>query len=250
VFLSRRPFPQDRSPQIAKAQAELAVHVTRFVGRPGSSVLIFVAGMAEIVDLVDRFEALNESAMNGTGGGGGKKVLYKIVAIHSDIPDDEQAEAFVAAGASVVKVVVATNAAESSITLPDVDTVICLGVHKQIEYNALSHRTMLAPLWVSKASAVQRAGRTGRMRPGTVYRLYARELFEAKMEAFDSGEMSRQPLDAMILRLRAMLHTAVSAAQPLGEQLWREACTCVENARLRRDFAPLPSPHEHRFGYI
>ena len=89
------------------------------------------------------------------------------------------------------------------------DHVICLGVHKQIEYNAAVHRTTLSPLWVSKASAVQRAGRTGRTRPGTVYRLYARALFADKMEAFDSGEMARQPLDGVILRLRAMLDAPV-----------------------------------------
>jgi HrpA-like RNA helicase len=84
--------------------------------------------------------------------------ILKVVAIHSDIPDEEQAEAFVVDndgdagdGSSkkkrqqgVVKVVVATNAAESSITLPDCDHVVCLGVHKQIEYNSATHRTMLA----------------------------------------------------------------------------------------------------------
>ena len=93
-------------------------------------------------------------------------MTYKVVAIHSDIPDEEQAEAFVVAGphSKVVKVVVATNAAESSITLPDCDHVVCLGVHKQIEYSAASHRTLLAGAWISKASAVQRAGRTGRVR--------------------------------------------------------------------------------------
>ena len=60
--------------------------------------------------------------------------------------------------------------------------VICLGVHKQVEYNCATHRTMLAGAWVSRASAIQRAGRTGRTRPGTVYRLYSRMLFEEKME--------------------------------------------------------------------
>ena len=121
----------ERSPTAAKLQADLAVHITRSVGRPGSSVLIFVSGMGEIIDLVDRFEKLNE------GEGGGEGVTYKVVAIHSDIPDEEQKETFkLERDRRTVKVVVATNAAESSITLSDVDSVICLGVMKQIEYNA------------------------------------------------------------------------------------------------------------------
>lgn len=156
------------------------------------------------------------------------------MAIHSEIPDEEQAEAFkIDQERRVVKVIIATNAAESSITVimphhtliqkepliyiyrtpffqvPDVDHVICLGVHKQVEYNAAVHRTMLSPLWISRASAVQRAGRTGRTRPGTVYRLYSRALFESKMEAFDSGEMARQPLDGVIVQLRSMLDANV-----------------------------------------
>jgi ATP-dependent RNA helicase DHX29 len=102
----------DRSAQSAKLQLDLALHVARTVGRPGSAVLIFVAGMAEIVDLVDKFEALNESAASSGG------TTYKVVAIHSEIPDEEQAEAFKTDHErEVVKVIVATNAAESSITV-------------------------------------------------------------------------------------------------------------------------------------
>ena len=62
---------QERTQQVAKLQLDLALHVARSVGKPGSSVLIFVAGMAEIVELSDKFEALNE-------GGGGGGVTYKV----------------------------------------------------------------------------------------------------------------------------------------------------------------------------
>ena len=71
--------------------------------------------MAEILELTEKFEQLRGGA-----------VEYETVAIHSEVPDDEQATAFEDFGGRVVKVVLATNAAESSITLPDVDTVICL----------------------------------------------------------------------------------------------------------------------------
>ena len=64
---------------------------------------------------------------------------------------------------------------------------------------------MLMPTWISRASATQRAGRTGRLRPGTVYRLYARETFAEHMDSFEPGEMLRIPLDSVILMLKEML---------------------------------------------
>lgn len=213
---------EPRSPHIARLQAEIAVQLTRQIadrtqrmlplgGHGGgtggggghvvaarSSVLIFVAGMAEIMDLVERF-----SKLQGTQPGA---VRYQTVAIHSEVPEEEQLQAFdVSADATVIKVVIATNAAESSITLPDVDYVIDLGVSKQIEYNAARHRVMLSPLWISRASVTQRSGRTGRVRPGTVFHLYARELHARAMRDFDEGEIRRQPLDAVILQLRGTL---------------------------------------------
>jgi len=104
-----------------------------------------------------------------------------------------------------VKIILGTNACESSVTLPDVDHVICLGLCKQIVYNEASHRQMLVPTWISRASATQRAGRTGRVRPGTVYRIYSRETYENYMDAFEPGEMLRIPLDSVILMLKEML---------------------------------------------
>ena len=68
-------------------------------------------------------------------------MVYKTLPIHGDIPFEEQLQAFQPAGEGEIKVVIATNAAESSVTLPDVDTVICMGSAKQIQYNAQTHRT-------------------------------------------------------------------------------------------------------------
>lgn len=83
--------------------------------------------------------------------------------------------------------------------------VICLGLAKQITYNELSHRQMLEPVWISRASATQRAGRTGRVAPGTVFRLYSRECYTHYMASFEPGEMVRIPLDSVILTLKEMM---------------------------------------------
>ena len=89
-------------------------------------------------------------------------------------------------------------------TIPDCDHVIDLGLCKQIEYNRKRHRVELVKCWISKASATQRAGRTGRTRPGNVYRLYPKDGFESGMKMYERGEMHRTTLDNVILELRDM----------------------------------------------
>ena len=173
---------------------KLSARMVMCVGRPGSSILIFVPGMNEIISITDLIEKLYVPG-----------IRFSCYPIHSDVPFEEQMTAFDSPLADEVKVVIATNAAESSVTLPDVDHVICLGLCKQIMYNASSHRQMLMPAWISRASAIQRAGRTGRVRNGNVYRLYTRAAFEECMDLFEMGEMLRIPLDTVILTLKEML---------------------------------------------
>lgn len=63
----------------------------------------------------------------------------------------------------------------------------------------------MTPAWISRASATQRAGRTGRLRPGTVYRMYTKDNFHNHMLDFEPGEILRTPLDSVILMLKEML---------------------------------------------
>jgi HrpA-like RNA helicase len=191
--------------EIVKMQY-LLVHyiVTNFI-RQGSGVLVFVSGINDIIELSEKFDGLNG---------------YAVFVIHSDIPYEEQEAAFEPTPKDIIKVVLATNAAESSITLPDIDAVVCLGTHKSVEYNPNSHRANLVNSWISKASATQRAGRTGRMRPGTVYRLYSESIFES-FEEFDSSEIRRTPLHDIILNLRHMLEKSegFSGVKPVLQDL-------------------------------
>lgn len=145
------------SPSFMELLYPLVAHVVMVVGKPGSSVLVFVPGMNEIVAMT---EAIEQLFVQG--------VTYSCLPIHSDIPFEDQLDAFQQPAADEVIIIIATNAAESSVTLPAVDCVVCTGLCKQIIYNETSHRQMLTPTWISKASATQRAGRTGRLRPGTV----------------------------------------------------------------------------------
>jgi HrpA-like RNA helicase len=204
----------------------VVANIALVLGRPGSSVLVFVPGMNEIVAIT---ELVDQLFVPG--------VRFTCFPIHSDIPFEDQMNVFGGTAADEVKIIVATNSAESSVTLPDVDHVVCLGLCKQIVYNEASHRQMLLPTWISRASATQRAGRTGRLRPGTVYRMYTRDSHDNHMEAFEPGEMLRIPLDSVILMLKEMLSE---------EEVTAVLLDCLEPpniATIERSFASLFRSH-------
>ncbi|CAM9128667.1 unnamed protein product, partial [Ectocarpus fasciculatus] len=198
-------------PNLGKKQHGLAYNIVREVVEPGTGVLIFVSGIFDITEISELF-AEDEK--------------YVVVPIHSDIPFEDQELAFKPVEPDKIKVVVATNAAESSITLPDVDVVICLGTHKAIRYDAKTSHVQLANQFISKASAAQRAGRTGRTRPGSVYRLYSSKLFES-MNDHDAPEVKRKPLEDVVLNLRAMLEESpdFTGVVPILESLLEAPAT-------------------------
>jgi HrpA-like RNA helicase len=191
--------------EVVKAQYHLTILLVREMVKRGTGVLIFVAGMYDIVELAERFE---------------KMPGFKVCAIHSDIPYEEQEAAFLPVRHDEVKVILATNAAESSITLPDVDVVVCLGSRKILEYDHSTQRSRVAKSWISKASATQRAGRTGRLRRGTVFRLYSDVLYDS-FEEYDASEITQTPLHGIILSLRHMLESSenFSGVTPVLESL-------------------------------
>ena len=171
---------------------KIVAKIAYAVGEAGRSILVFVPGMNDILALSECFE--NLAVPPGVD-------VINCYPIHSDVPFEDQMKIFDDVQPNEVRVFLATNSAESSITLPDVDNVICLGLCKQIVYNEASHRQMLLPTWISKASATQRSGRTGRVRPGRVFRMYTRQLFQ-RFSSFEPGEMVRIPLDSVILMLK------------------------------------------------
>jgi HrpA-like RNA helicase len=172
----------------------LVANLAVTIGQPGSAVLIFVPGMNEILAITELIEQLFVPG-----------VRFTCLPVHSEIPFEDQMNVFDAAADDECRIIIATNSAESSVTLPALDHVICLGLCKQIVYNEMSHRQMLLPTWISRASATQRAGRTGRLRPGTVYRCYSRNCYNNYMVAHEPGEMLRIPLDSVILMLKGIL---------------------------------------------
>ena len=119
-----------------------------------------------------------------------------VVMLHGTYSQKEQARAF-APGQR--KIVLATNVAESSLTIPDVTTVIDSGVEKRQIHQ--SGYVALATVPIAQSSADQRAGRAGRVRPGTCLRLWSEQ---ARLEATRPPDICRMELDDLVLFLASL----------------------------------------------
>ncbi|KAK6939209.1 Helicase, C-terminal [Dillenia turbinata] len=101
-------------------------------------------------------------------------------------------------------VVVATNVAETSLTIPGIKYVVDTGREKVKKYNASSGIETYEIEWISKASAAQRAGRAGRTGPGHCYRLYSGAVFSNIFSDFSSAEILKVPVDGVVLFMKSM----------------------------------------------
>ncbi|KAL7168718.1 hypothetical protein ACSBR2_039044 [Camellia fascicularis] len=101
-------------------------------------------------------------------------------------------------------VVVATNVAETSLTIPGIKYVVDTGREKVKNYNSSNGMETFEVQWISKPSAAQRAGRAGRTGPGHCYRLYSSAVFNNIFPDFSSAEISKIPVDGIVLLMKSL----------------------------------------------
>ncbi|GAB4841097.1 hypothetical protein Ancab_021842 [Ancistrocladus abbreviatus] len=101
-------------------------------------------------------------------------------------------------------VVVSTNVAETSLTIPGIKYVVDTGREKVKNYDSSSGMESYEIQWISKASAAQRAGRAGRTGPGHCYRLYSSAVFNNQFSDFSCAEISKIPVDGVVLLMKSM----------------------------------------------
>ncbi|XP_050209530.1 ATP-dependent RNA helicase DEAH13-like isoform X2 [Mercurialis annua] len=101
-------------------------------------------------------------------------------------------------------VVVATNVAETSLTIPGIKYVVDTGKEKVKDYDPSNGMASYKVQWISKASAAQRAGRAGRTGPGHCYRLYSSAVFNDSLAEFSCPEILKVPLEGYVLNLESM----------------------------------------------
>lgn len=127
-----------------------------------------------------------------------------ILPLYSLLPSERQLQVFDAPPEGSRLVVVATNVAETSLTIPNIRYVIDCGRAKERKYDGHSGISSFKVDWVSKASASQRAGRAGRTGPGHCYRLYSSNVYEEYLQEFAVPEVRRTPVEGLVLQMKSM----------------------------------------------
>ncbi|XP_011704566.1 PREDICTED: probable ATP-dependent RNA helicase spindle-E isoform X2 [Wasmannia auropunctata] len=156
------------------------------------SVLIFLPGVYEIEELYNYLLIYQ-----------GEK-LWDLTILHSLISDDEQYRIFQKPPEGYRRIILSTNIAESSITVPDVKYVIDFCLVKLLTFNPETHYQSLQLCWASKTNCIQRAGRTGRVIDGRVYRLVPKAFYKNVLDDYAIPEILRAPLANVVLRAKIL----------------------------------------------
>ncbi|PHH63442.1 hypothetical protein CDD81_5821 [Ophiocordyceps australis] len=127
-----------------------------------------------------------------------------VLPLHASLETLEQKRVFGQAPAGKRKVVVATNVAETSITIEDIVAVVDSGKVKETSFDAQSKMSRLEERWASRAACKQRRGRAGRVQAGQCYKLYTAKLEQQHMAERPEPEMRRVALEQLCLSVRAM----------------------------------------------
>ncbi|GAA6030126.1 hypothetical protein JCM8097_009274 [Rhodosporidiobolus ruineniae] len=133
-----------------------------------------------------------------------------ILPLYSLLPTDKQMKVFAEPPEGHRLVVVATNVAETAITIPNIKYVVDTGRAKERKFDHASGIQSYEVDWISKASAAQRAGRAGRTGPGHCYRLYSSAVFENYFDDFAAPEILRMPIEGIVLTMKSMNIDAVA----------------------------------------
>merc|ERR1719154_4526 len=127
-----------------------------------------------------------------------------VLPLYSLLSSEKQAQIWEGAPAGSRLCVVATNVAETSLTIPGVKYVVDTGKVKVKHYDKVTGVSTFMVEWTSQAQANQRAGRAGRQGPGHCYRLYSRAVFTNDMKDFSMPEMLQRPVDDLLLQMKTM----------------------------------------------
>ncbi|KAL6239206.1 hypothetical protein BDW75DRAFT_199177 [Aspergillus navahoensis] len=155
------------------------------------AILVFLPGMAEIRRLND--ELLSEPTFQHG---------WVIHALHSSIASDEQEKAFIVPPEGMRKIVIATNIAETGITIPDITAVIDTGKEKTMRFDERRQLSRLVEAFISRANAKQRRGRAGRVQRGICFHMFTKHRHDNLLAEQQTPEMLRLSLQDLVLRVK------------------------------------------------
>lgn len=154
------------------------------------TVLVFLPGIQEIRNMMEAVKPHTETH------------FLKLVPLHSSITVEEQNVVFSKPPQGYRRIIMSTNIAESSITVPDIKYVIDFCLTKNLCCDPDTNYTQLQLEWASKANTRQRKGRAGRVSNGRVYYMVPRWFYDRVLPDFGIPEMQRSPLESLILKTK------------------------------------------------
>lgn len=196
-----RMFPVEilytKEPETDYLDASLITVMQIHLTEPPGDILVFLTGQEEIDTaceiLYERMKSLGQDVPE-----------LIILPVYSALPSEMQTRIFEPAPPGSRKVVIATNIAETSLTIDGIHYVVDPGFVKQKVYNSKSGLDALVITPISQAQAKQRAGRAGRTGPGKCYRLYTERAYRDEMLPSAVPEIQRTNLASTLLSLKAM----------------------------------------------
>jgi len=170
-------------------------HICKTSG--GGAILVFLPGLDE---LVKTKAALLERSIYGLNFADASE--FRIHMLHSSVPHEAQEEVFASVPHGCRKIILSTNIAETSVTIPDVRFVVDTGKLRETRYDQVRRITRLQTVWVSKSNIRQRGGRAGRVQDGNYYGLFSRERYDS-LKAAGLPELLRSDLLETCLSVKA-----------------------------------------------
>ena len=193
------PNPKGGPPKVERDERDLFEGIGDAIDELGreapGDVLVFLSGEAEIRDATDALQGRLSRSHRG-----GKT---EILPLYGRLSAAEQHRVFQRGAAGARRIVLATNVAETSLTVPGIRYVVDAGTARISRYSARSKVQRLPIEAVSQASANQRSGRSGRTSPGIAIRLYSEEDFTGRPE-FTEPEIRRTGLASVILQMKSL----------------------------------------------
>lgn len=195
VFYSKSP-----ESNYVEASIRVATQIHLYEG-PGD-ILIFLCGEDEIENACERLQ--NGIRMAEHSSASCHKGPVMVLPLYSALPPQQQKKVFKQVPDGTRKIVVATNVAETSLTIDGVVFVVDCGFAKQKVFNPKLRVESLLVTAISQAAANQRCGRAGRTRPGKCFRLYTRHAFESLLQPQTHPEILRCNLGSIVLHMKKM----------------------------------------------
>ncbi|KAI3342568.1 ATP dependent RNA helicase [Ustulina deusta] len=155
------------------------------------AILVFLPGIADIRTLNDLL--LGEPFFQRD---------WEVYPLHSTIATEDQERAFLVPPAGVRKIVLATNIAETGITIPDVTCVIDTGKHREMRFDERRQLSRLIDTFISRANAKQRRGRAGRVQEGLCFHMFTKYRHDQLMSDQQTPEMLRLSLQDLAIRVK------------------------------------------------